>query len=45
MTKARKWLQANAPGGQLDAENLVQENFLKKEPHWTPVPKGKKPVG
>ena len=34
--RVRKWLQANAPGGQLDRDNWAQENFLKEEPHWYP---------
>ena len=34
MTKARKWLQANAPGGQLDVENWAWENFPEEETCW-----------
>ena len=31
---ARKWLQTNAPGDQLDEENWVREVFLEEGPHW-----------
>ena len=34
--QVRKWLQANAPGGQLDMDNWAWENFLKEEPPWYP---------
>ena len=40
MTKARKWLQANAPGGQLDVENWAWENFPGEEPDWYPNNEG-----
>ena len=40
MTKARQWLQANAPGGQLDVENWAWENFPEEEPHWYPNTEG-----
>ena len=34
MTKARKWLKTNAPGGQLDVENWAWENFPEEETCW-----------
>ena len=34
--RVRKWLQANASGGQLDMDTWAQENFLKEEPPWYP---------
>lgn len=40
VTEARKWLQANAPGGQLDVENWAWDNFPEEEPHWDPNTKG-----
>ena len=46
MTEAWKWLQANAPGGQLDSENWAQENFPEEEPCWDlNTESGKKPAG
>ena len=42
VTEARKWLQANAPGGQLDVDNWAWKAFPEEEPHWDPNTKGKK---
>ena len=46
MTKAGKWLQANAPEGRLDVENWAWKNFPEEETCWYPNAEGgKKPVG
>ena len=34
MTKARKWLQNNAPGSQLGVENWAWEKFPEEETCW-----------
>ena len=40
MTKAGKWLQANAPEGRLDVENWAWKNFPEEETCWYPNAEG-----